>query len=52
VVAVLATAARLPVNEKLALLADDDVIGRARRLQEALHRLGPDAPRAQEWSRN
>ena len=52
VVAVLATAARLPAAEKLALLASDDVIERARRLQEALHRLGRDTPPAQEWSRN
>jgi Lon protease-like protein len=52
VVAVLATAARLPAAEKLALLASDDVIERARRLQEALHRLGRDTPPAPEWSRN
>jgi len=52
VVAVLATAARLPAGEKLALLANDDVIERARRLEEALHRLGRDTPPAQEWSRN
>jgi hypothetical protein len=44
VVAVLATAARLPANEKLALLANDDVIERARQLREALQRLGRDAP--------
>jgi len=53
VVAVLATAARLPANEKLALLANDDVIERARRLYEALRRLGRDAPpMAPEVSRN
>jgi len=44
VVAALATAARLPAEEKLTLLANDDVIERARRLHEALQRLGRDAP--------
>jgi Lon protease-like protein len=44
VVAALATAARLPAAEKLALLAHDDVIERARRLHEALRRLGREAP--------
>lgn len=53
VVAVLATAARLPADEKLALLANDDVIDRARRLWDALQRLGRDAPpAAPEVSRN
>ena len=48
VVATLATSARFSAEEKLALLALDDVITRARRLHEALQRIGraapPDAP--------
>jgi Lon protease-like protein len=53
VVAALATAARLPTDEKLTLLAQDDIIERARQLHEALQRLGRDAPPgAPEWSRN
>jgi Lon protease-like protein len=53
VVAALATAARLPADEKLTLLASDDVIERAQRLCEALQRLGGDAaPGAPEASRN
>jgi Lon protease-like protein len=44
VVAELATAVRLPTAEKLALLEHDDVVERAHRLLEALHRLGPAAP--------
>jgi len=53
VVAALATAARLPADEKLTLLASDDVIERAQRLCEALQRLGRDAaPGAPEASRN
>ena len=46
VVASLATAARLQAEQKLALLACDDVIERARRLHEALQRVGRDAPPA------
>lgn len=53
VVAVLATSARLPAEEKLTLLASDDVIERARRLHEGLRRLGRDAPPgAADVSRN
>ena len=53
VVAALATAARLPAEEKLTLLANDDVIERARRLHEALQRLGRDAtPGPGDVSRN
>ena len=53
VVAVLATAARLPADEKLTLLASDDVIERARRLCEALQRLGRGAaPGGPEASKN
>jgi len=44
VVAELATAVRLPAAEKLAWLAHDDVIDRARRLHEALKRVGRSAP--------
>ena len=43
-VAELATAVRLPAAEKLAWLAHDDVIDRARRLHEALKRVGRSAP--------
>ena len=44
VVAALATAARFPASEKLALLAHDDVIERAHRLHEALQRIGRAVP--------
>ncbi len=40
----LATAARLPTDDKLALLAEDDVVQRARLLRDQLRRLGPVAP--------
>ncbi len=40
----LATAARLPTDDKLSLLAEDDVVQRARLLREQLRRLGPVAP--------
>jgi len=44
VVGALATAARLEADEKLALLAEDDVVQRARVLKEALHKLGRTPP--------
>jgi len=46
VVAAIATAVRLPADDKLALLALDDVIERARRLREAMQRLGRESPPA------
>src|SRR5262252_5969198 len=39
VVGALATAARLDADAKLSLLAEDDVVQRARQLQEAMHRI-------------
>jgi Lon protease-like protein len=44
VVAALATAVRLPADDKLVLLALDDVVERARRLHEAMRRLGRESP--------
>jgi Lon protease-like protein len=44
VVAALATAVRLPAEEKLSWLEYDDVVERARRLHEALKRVGRSAP--------
>src|SRR5262245_2305803 len=53
VVAALATAVRLPAAEKLAWLESDDVFERARRLHEALLRVGRSAPPdATQASRN
>jgi hypothetical protein len=49
---VLATQARLPGEVKLALLAEDDVVERARLLREHLRGLGPGSPRAQGLTRN
>jgi hypothetical protein len=44
VVGALATSARFPAEEKLALLSEDDVVTRARLLHEAMRRLGRAAP--------
>ena len=44
VVGTLATAARFPADDKLALLAEDNVVQRARRLRECLRLLGPLGP--------
>jgi Lon protease-like protein len=44
VTSVLATTLRLPAEVKLALLAEDDVPERARRLHERMRRMGPVAP--------
>lgn len=52
VTGVLATQARLPGEVKLALLAEDDVVERARVLREHLRGLGPGAPRRAGHTRN
>ena len=53
VVGALATAIRLPADHKLALLAEDSVVERARLLRDRLRLLGPGgAPPAQEPGRN
>lgn len=44
VVGALATAARLAADEKLSLLAEDDVVLRARNLKEAMQRIGRTPP--------
>ena len=44
VVGTLATAARIPAEEKLALLAEDNVVERARLLRARLRRMGPVGP--------
>jgi Lon protease-like protein len=44
VVGTLATAARFPAEEKLVLLAEDNVVERARLLRERLRRMGPAGP--------
>ena len=48
----IATAARLPAAEKLELLAEDDVVTRARRLREGLRKLGPAKAKPQGPERN
>jgi Lon protease-like protein len=48
----LATAARLPNEDKFALLAEDDVVTRARRLRESLRKLGPAKTESQGPGRN
>ncbi len=52
VVGVLATTARIPGEVKLALLAVDSVVERARQLREHLRGLGPGAPPAEALGRN
>jgi hypothetical protein len=44
VVGTLATAARIPADDKLALLAEDNVVERARLLRARLRLLGAAAP--------
>lgn len=48
----LATAARISAEEKLELLAEDNVVERARRLRERLRTIGPAQPRSQMPGRN
>src|SRR5262249_51344007 len=52
VVGALAPAARLPADEKLTLLAEDDVVQRARHLHEAMRRIGRAQPPQPGVSRN
>ena len=52
VAGVLATNARLPGEVKLALLAEDSVVERARLLREHLRTLGPNPPREAGVARN
>lgn len=52
VAGVIATQARLPGDVKLALLAEDDVVERARLLRQHLRGLGPGAGRAEGVARN
>lgn len=49
---VIATQARLPGEVKLALLAEDDVVERARVLREHLRGLGPGTTRPESTARN
>ncbi len=52
VAGVIATNARLPGDVKMALLAEDSVVERARLLREHLRTLGPNPPRATGVARN
>jgi hypothetical protein len=52
VAGVIATNARLPGDVKLALLAEDSVVERARLLREHLRTLGPNPPQATGAARN
>lgn len=52
VAGVIATQARLPGEVKLALLAEDNVVERARLLREHLRGLGPGASRAEGVEKN
>jgi len=52
VVGALATAARIPAEQKLSLLGEDDVVQRARHLHEAMRRIGRTPPAQPGVSKN